>query len=112
MGRTLHDVRRMECIHFEPELQRYCLAVNQGGPFFRRSGQIPSPQCSELVLLIESRKLVAVERYREGWLQMYGDEHLAVLEVFDAVWPVNSWGVPDFKKWLAEHKSQRSSSSQ
>lgn len=112
-ARALLDVRRMECIHFEPELQRYCIAVHlRWDADFHRSGQLIHRQWPELYVLVESRRLSVVEGHREGWQRLYGEQNLGVLEAFDAVWPVTSWSAKDFAKWLAEYKRQRSASTQ
>lgn len=55
-----------------------------------------------IVVCLTAKELRVSERYREGWVRLFGEEDLWILDRFESVWPVPGWAVPDFENFLIE----------
>jgi hypothetical protein len=112
VGRSVDDVVRMECVFYEPNLQRYILRVNGAIRYrIRRGNQTGFSFNNEYVLCIEAAAVTVKEGYREGWTRVFKGEHLDVLNAFESVWPVTSWGMQDFEQWLLERQLDQADTS-
>ncbi|MEZ0326727.1 MAG: hypothetical protein ACAH95_12570 [Fimbriimonas sp.] len=96
----VRDVRRIACVSYEEGRERYVLALNGWEMFKRGKEFFANPYSNQYNVLIECSRVNVNELCREGWEKLMNGEHLDVLEAFEELWPVPSWGVADFEEWL------------
>lgn len=98
----LLDVVRIECLHYEEGCQRYVLSLNGTQSRFRRGKDQDHWFMNTYHVCVQAAELAIDERYRPGWVRLFGADRLDLLDAFEKVWPVPRWNVPDFERWVRD----------
>lgn len=100
----IKDVSEMQCVHYEPGLQRYVLQIHGAGtPYNRyRRQHRHAWYTNSYYLCIAASQVEVHEQYREGWIEALDGKHLDILDRFEQVWPVPRWSMNDFSAWLSQ----------
>jgi len=91
------DIIRLECVRYGVDRQDYILQFHgRPGSLFLRPGHETMAHEQNYNLCFSARSLAITEHYRSGWDRFFQGRHMELLDAFETVWPVPSWGMPDF----------------
>lgn len=104
LGTTLRDVLEIAKVGQPPAGPMFRLSIDnrKSGGFRRNSTLKLDVYGNWFEILIHCSALRIDDGSWEGWRRAFGPNADAVFRAFDDLWPVNTWGVPDFEEWLEQ----------
>lgn len=102
LASVLDDVIGLKCVGANPGSLLFHLRLNSRRMVPMASG---GWWAGEIDVLLECESASVAENLRQNWIDAVGEESLPLLDALLRLGPFQSWGVPDFERFVAEKTS-------